>query len=330
LIIFRSLTVQASDVFISPGLGPTPKAVVTEFKNQKILLAETDNFLFKVGDYLPVYSESMENKSVGYVQILKIDEGSPRKLYCLLLRHSRDFFIKPGDYLLKIDLSTQNNEYLGGTELLVRTQTPNVSARYKPLLYQGLTVGYTAEVLKKDENMINFLGNYSYGVDNDVMATAFIPGFFFKFYNLGIKKQFFASDLHILSVAGNVFHDQEALKTQGTVQFFWDSINSGNQIAHTMLTLNIEPFRTRDREANIITGTSLQTGYEFITDKWDRILLGPRYNFDLKSVGGYFNYVYIWDEFHLILSAATADITYFKMDPNKGFIVGFDMYWRYE
>ena len=62
---------------------------------------------------------------------------------------------------------------------------------------------------------------------------------------------------------------------------------------------------------------------------WDRVLFGPNYNFDLKTVGGYLGYIAIWDTFHLETTLATTNISSGRLDASNGYYLSADMFWRY-
>lgn len=329
LILFFTLNAQAYQ-YKGTGLSYEPRAYLTEIVDHRLLIAEAETPLFQVGDNLPVYSATGGGQPVAFVQVIKIEGEIPQRLFCQLLEHSRWSLVRPGDYLQKIDLSKVSESYLGGTELLVRSSSRKISTRYKPLVYQGLSIGETAEVLMPDENLITFLGYYSYGFKNGWMATTIVPGYFFGLYNLNIKKQFLNSENHVLSWQLKNYFNQNTQSTRNAFEFYWDSINAGNQIAHTVLTVNLAPFGIRkDELLNIITSTSLQSEYEFILDNWDRVLVGPKYNFDLKAVGGHLSYLAIWDSFNLSLTLSTVDFSSIKFDPEKGYLFSFDLFWRY-
>jgi hypothetical protein len=330
LLLFVSEISFATDLQGAIVSASSARASVVEIVNHRLIKAEVELGEFHIGDQVPVFSVSNGGGPVGFVQVLMFDLQNPKYIYADLLRHSQWSFLQVGDELRKIDLSTQSDLYIGTTELLVRTPSSKVSARYKPLVYQGLAIGDTAEVLQRDENQITFLGNYQYGYNDHLNFAAFIPGLFFGYYSFTVKKQFYLSNSHVLSWAAQVYHDKKLDSTQGTVRLYWDSINAGNQISHSVVTFNVEPFKKREGDLlNVITGTSLQTGYEFIQDNWDRILIGPKYNFDLKAIGGYASYMYIWDEFHLNLNLNATDVTSLHLDPEEGYFMTFELFWRY-
>jgi hypothetical protein len=75
--------------------------------------------------------------------------------------------------------------------------------------------------------------------------------------------------------------------------------------------------------------SSLQSGYEFVMDDWNRVLLGPSYNFDNKTVGGSISYMWIWDHFHSMIGVSTTDISNLVYNLRDGYYFNFDMYWRF-
>ena len=65
--------------------------------------------------------------------------------------HSLRFFIQQGDYIKRLNLKTENPDYIGTTDLIVKTSPTEVSSKYKALVYQGVFIGETAQTLMKNE-----------------------------------------------------------------------------------------------------------------------------------------------------------------------------------
>jgi hypothetical protein len=112
---------------------------------------------------------------------------------------------------------------------------------------------------------------------------------------------------------------------------YWDSISSESVISHTLFTVAAMSFENADDITAIksLGTSSLQTGYEFILGSWNRVLLGPSYNFETKALGGYLTYLKIWDRFHFSLSVNSTNVSSFKFSPVDGYYFLFDMYWRF-
>lgn len=239
--------------------------------------------------------------------------------------------IQVGDELNEINLTTYNENYKGSTELLVKKTKTNVSSRYKPLFTQGVVAGETAEPLEKDEFLITYLGQIYYG--------------FYPYWTLGTTAPLnaagginFSSKMRLLSTEKNTLAtglsfaripstDQSTLN----LTFLWDSYSNTSMITHNYLSLAVLSYDKAAETTAIksFASSSIQSGYEFILPSWDRILLGPNYNFERKSIGGYFSYVKVWDRLHLYLSLNTIDIRTLKWSYTEGYYFFLDLYWRF-
>lgn len=239
--------------------------------------------------------------------------------------------IQIGDNLTLLSLSTDNEDYPGSTNLLVKSNQKNISSKYKPLFTQGLLTGETAQTLNKDEFLINYLGQVYYGFyDNFTLGTA-TPVNAAGGLNFSSKFQIISNEKN--SIGMGLYFTRIPQSSQSTVNltFLWDSYNNDSMITHNFLSLAVLSYDKANETTAIKSfgSSSIQSGYEFILKKWDRILIGPNYNFEKKSIGGYLTYVQIWDRLHLHLSINTIDIRATQWSYSDGYYAFLDMYWRY-
>lgn len=308
------------------------QATITEIIDHTHFAAVTSSELFDVGDRLPIYKQKSNTEALGFAEVVQIELTRPRKLVCKIVRQNRTSFIRPGDYLLRIDLRSDNPRYLGNVELLI-PNSRQVSSKYKPLVYRGSTNGQTATTFSEGEYFVNFLGNVGYGVTPNVTVYSFLTTSFFGVYNLGLKYKFFENAYETISFSPEIVYiDRESetvnKQTLGIFKFYWDSTAGGNVISHTVLTLTTQTSAEGDGKI-IFASTSLSSGYQVILKNWDRVLFGPNYNFDLKTVGGYLGYISVWDTFHLETTLATTNISSGRLDASNGYYLSADMFWRY-
>ncbi|MNL36695.1 hypothetical protein D3C87_1587930 [compost metagenome] len=145
------------------------------------------------------------------------------------------------------------------------------------------------------------------------------------------KWRFLSSDSN--TVASSLVFAKIPSSSQSTLNlnFHWDSISSENTVSHTVLSIALFTFdEAKDATAIKSLGTSsFQTGYEFILGNWDRVLVGPSYNFEKQAVGGYLSYLKIWDRFHLGVSLNSTNITELKYSTSDGYYLAGDAYWRF-
>jgi len=288
---------------------------------------------FKVGEVLVVQSRDVSQGIIGFVQIESImTQGDGQyHLKVRLVRHSKFAMIQLGDTLYRMDFNTYHQEYRGTTELIMKNEDPTSSASYKSLVFMGLSVGETAQTLRKDEYLINIFGYFDYGVTSRFTVGTLLPANFFQAPNAQAKYKVYESDSNIATMGMNFLQDPESNTGSLNMTLFWDSVSSESVISHTNLTLALATF---DRAKNLTAlkgaGTSsLQSGYEFIMADWNRVLLGPSYNFENKTVGGYVSYMWIWDHMHLLAGVSTTDISNVIYNVREGYYFNFDLYWRF-
>jgi hypothetical protein len=102
-------------------------------------------------------------------------------------------------------------------------------------------------------------------------------------------------------------------------------------VTHNFLSLAVLAY-DRAAETTAIKSfgsSSIQTGYEFVLKSWDRVLIGPNYNFENKTIGGYLSYVALWDRFNMHVSLNTVDIRADRWSYKDGYNLFLDLYWRY-
>lgn len=301
--------------------------------DDKTIKANTHFNDWRVGETVSVESQKSGVGVIGFLEILGVsnNEDGTYQITAELLRQSRLHFIQVGDQISHINLATDNDKYKGTTDLLIKRRGKNISAKYKPLFTQGVSVGETAETLWENEYLLSWYGQANYGVTDKLSIGTVIPADIAGAVNGSAKYRLFQSDSNTFSFGANTAHVPSDQSNTLNFTVYWDSISSESVISHTMFTVAAMSFaKASDITAVKSLGTtSFQTGYEFIGDNWDRILLGPSYNFETKALGGYLTYVKIWDRFHFSLSLNATDVSSFKLSATDGYYVLFDAYWRF-
>jgi hypothetical protein len=288
---------------------------------------------WSVGELVAVESQSPAVGIIAFVEVTSI-ENKQDGTYALkfeLVRQSRINFVQVGDTVFKLDLSSDNRRYKGTTDLMIRRRSDKISSRYKPLITQGVNIGDTAQTLWAKEYLITWYGLIDYGITDRAMVSTAVPLDLAGGPNLQFKYKFFESDSNVLSSGFSFAKIPNEKRSTLNFNFLWDGISSESQINHTYLTIALFTFdQAKDATAIQSLGTtSFQTGYEFVLDNWDRFLVGPNYNFEKKTLGGYLSYVMIWDKFHLALSANSTNISSLRLSAQNGYYFFFDAYWRF-
>ncbi len=308
-------------------------AIIEYVVDEQNLMATSDSGDWNVGEILPIMSQNSKIGVFAYAELASVKYIQPGRynLKLRLLRQSRKYLIQQGDYIRRLNLGTDNSDYVGTTDLLVNKSEMPVSAKYKPLVYQGIFIGETAQMLYKEELLINFLGNAYYGILENVMIGSYVPLNFLTGANGSVKVRAYDTEAATLST-GLSYADVKA-KGERTLNLnlYWDSISSDTLLSHVYLSLGLIKWEDAGDAKAIKTlgSSSFQTGYEVIMSNWDRFLIGPSYNFDTKSLGGYLAYVWIYDKFHAEASINTTNIASLKINPADGYYGAFDLYWRF-
>lgn len=317
------------------------------FVDEQYLLATSINTGWTVGEILPVISQNSKLGVIGFVEVVSVRRIRSEKteLRLKMVRQSRKYLIQKGDFIKHLNLTSKNSDYIGTTDLVIKNTKVPISSKYRPLVYQGVFIGETAQSLYQGEILFNYFGNTHIGVFDNFSMGSLLPANILGAPNVSTKWRFFDSDSNTLS-AGLTYADvEEKDQTQkdaaGNVplvrtktvnlNLYWDSTSSDALISHIFISIGIARLKEDEQIAAIKTlgTTTFQSGYEVIMDDWNRLLVGPSYNFDKKILGGYISYLWLWDRVHLQASLETADITSLKISPKDGYYGSLEVYWRY-
>lgn len=308
-------------------------ARIDSIVDHKTVKAISHNSTWVIGETVMVESQTPGIGIVGFLEVTETanNQDGTWTLTCDLVRHSRTGFIQVGDKILPLDLSTDNNAYTGTTDLIIRSRSRAVSSRYKPLFTQGVAVGETAETLWEGEYLLHWFGLLSYGLTDRISLTTLVPFTLTGNFNLTTKWQFYSSDTTVLATGLAFAKIPNEPRSTLNLNLYWDSISNSSTISHTFVTLSLITFeQAEDATAIKALGTSsFQTGYEFILSNWDRMLIGPTYNFEKKAVGGYLSYLKIWDKFHIGVTLGSTNVTGLKYSTSDGYYLAADSYWRF-
>ncbi|XGC79631.1 hypothetical protein ACES2L_09860 [Bdellovibrio bacteriovorus] len=315
------------------AIRPEASGRVDHLIDNKTLRAISHFSDWYIGEVIAVQSQTPGVGIVGFVEVTGIEAKSDSTyvITCDLLRQSRLNFIQVGDQIMHLDLSSENPKYKGTTDLLIKEQGKNISSKYKPLFTQGVAVGETAETLWEGEYLVTWYGQVNYGLRKWLTVNTVVPADLLGAANASAKFQLYESYSNVFAAGLNFTKIPNQTNSTLNLNIHWDSYSSESVVSHTFLSIALFSFEeAEDATAIKSLGTSsLQSGSEFILDNWDRILVGPSYNFEKKAVGGFLTYLKIWDKFHLSFSANSTDITSLKLSPVDGYYFLFDAYWRF-
>lgn len=312
----------------------TKTAKIISIVNHEVLLAESETAQFQIGEMVAIYSQSDVNGVVGFLTVSDFEtspSGSTIYHFRVSRLSGRDL-IQIGDEVQSIDLRSAQDGYLGLTELLVReaTQAIRVSSRYRLLPTMGLTLGETADTLVAKEFYFNYYGLAYFGLTDRLTLGALVPVVIKGNPNLSVKYKLLDMPTHILSVGTTIARIEEEKRSTMNLNFLWDSIGSETLISHVLLTMSVEN-STKDGSSIAIKSlgsSSIQNTYEILLKNWDRVFIGPSYNFEKKAVGATFTYMFVWDVYHLEVGLGSSNLGEPRFDPNTGYYAFFDMFWR--
>ena len=308
-------------------------AIIDKFIDYQKVTAITGSDDWEIGEVIPVLSQNSKLGVIAFLELnsIKILGPSKYELRAKLLRQSRKYFIQSGDIIRRMDLSMANEDFIGSTDLVIHQNHMKVSSRYRPLVYQGFSIGETAQTLYEKELLITYLGNILYGYSDWFMLETFATANLLGRPNFSFKAKLIDREATTISTGLSFVKLVPENESTINLNLYWDSISTAALISHIYLSLGLLKWQGAADSAAIkaLGSSSFQTGYEVIMDNWDRLLLGPNYNFEKKALGGYVSYIWIYDRFHAQISINTTDITHLRLDPTDGYYGFFDLFWRF-
>jgi len=235
LILFIStfLTSKAWSQFL-----PSAGAIIQQVVNEQILVAISETQRWEIGEILPIVSQNSKIGVFAFVEVQNVKNigYGQYEVKLKLLRQSRKYMIQKGDLVKKLDLSSSNDDFIGTTDLLVKSSERNISSKYRPLVYQGLSIGDTAQVLFKDEFLVNYLGNLSYGAMDWLTVGTFVPVNLIGRPNANFRARFYDSESTTLSTGLSFVRLVSEKQANLNMNFYWDTTSSDNLISHTFLS----------------------------------------------------------------------------------------------
>ncbi len=310
-------------------------ALIHTIVDDQNLLATSDSKNWEIGEIVPIVSQNAKTGTFAFAEINSVrsmnNSNNKYDVRIKLLRQSRRHMIQKGDYIKRIDLSVYDPDYIGTTDLLIKQSQLNISSRFRPLVYQGVFIGETAQVLYKNEFLLNIVGNIHYGVTDWLSVSTFATFNVLGGPNASMKAKIYDSESTTLSAGLSFVQLTNENQSTLNLNFYWDTISSDALVSHAFLGLGLIQWDGAiDASAvKALGSSSFQTGYEIILSNWDRLLIGPSYNFEKKSLGGYLSYIWIYDRFHLQLALNATDISKYRYDSKDGYFLNFDMFWRF-
>ncbi len=305
---------------------------IKRIEDEKSFIVLTYDTHLKVGDRYSIHSDKTK-EIIGLAELVssQLSPAGYSENSFIVLKIFKDQIIFPGHTLQPLNLVSKNPNYTGGTLLMVRSTKENISTRYKPLYTQGVLVGETAATLDQDEFLISYLAQVYYGLYPRLTIGTTAPVNVAGGLNFQTKYRIYSSEENTVATALSFTRVPESTQSNLNLTFLWDSYSNDAMITHNFLSLAVLAY-DRAAETTAIKSfgsSSIQTGYEFVLPSWDRVLVGPNYNFEKKTIGGYLSYITLWDQYSLHLSLNTIDIRSKRWSYSEGYYLFIDLYWRF-
>ncbi len=266
-----------------------------------------------------------EGSAIGFADADEIEASEAGcRATARVLIHEAGALVVEGDEAVQENLRDHTPLLPGRIDLQLRG-TRRYSARYKPLAYFGPFYG-DGQVLDQGESLLDPFALYQYGISDKFTLETLATANFVGVINGGFKYE--ALDTSFVKVTtgallGHVLEDHDTyLRLQALL-----TIPSNSRIqSHTQVTYF---FRPQNGLQNSLTDPQISVINEFIMSSWDRLLFGPTYNFELKSVGGFASLIFIWNHLHLSVGLQTQNFMKLNFNQRDAYTPTFGVWWRY-
>lgn len=282
----------------------------------------------KLNDMFAIYSHDT-HQVLGYAEVTKVENGTDF-FEAKVQTHHQSGMIRPGNYLVRLDLSSVNNSIPARIELLSYSNR-KVASKYRHMVYTGFFLGQTAQPLLKNEFILgpSFLG---YGYNDRLQFHSNVLNSFFGTPNIGYKFLFARNPDYAFSFSQEFNYYPDARKTYHEFSFHLDMYSNSKFVSYGKLKL----FTKRPETKNLTNSdeyvsdlsTELQLAYGYVADNWNRIIFGPKVDFEKKKVGGSVGYYIIDKEFHMLIGASANDFSEATLG-REGYILNLDFWWRF-
>lgn len=305
--------------------------IVKKILNDEIIqLERLDRFAsIHPGDLLLVYSHSSKTV-LGYARVENVSSDI-KFITASVVTHNKSGLIREDNYLRKIDLSRDDNEDLTGRFDLMSRNLDNSLAQYRPLVYAGLSQGFTAAGLLKGELLVGptILG---YGINRIFQISSNTLSTIYKVPNIAVKASVFRNDDYELALEAGGMHFSGEDKNGYYFSAYLDMVsNSQFNSYFKVKAFSNKPaddyfYNSGEYEKDLNLEFSFSYGYLF--DNWNRLIFGPKLDVNKQKVGGNIGYYFINKEFHALIGVTSNDFSEFKLGKD-GYLLNLDFWWRF-
>lgn len=314
-------------LFISTAAWSQAK-VVGFHSNRSIIIEVFATELYPVDERV-LFISHMDKKIVGFGKIITKDVTNiPAKALVEI-----DELVDHQNILLDDFVYPLEKEYIDiykvpGFLSLTMAGDRHLPAKYKELPYYGVFTS-DGHALDKKEWLVGLV-QVQYGLTHNLTIKSANALTIDGYVNLGAKYQVIRNQHAKLSF--NTLGGQSVTERDWIFQGGGTLTLPTNSKYQTHFIFNLifdqqEKKGSNTEDFNLFKDSEIRNIYEYITDSWDRILLGPTYNFTLQTVGGTLSYMWVWDSFHMSLGVGTRDFTELRFG-TEGYYPQFDLFWR--
>lgn len=279
-----------------------------------------------VGSTFAVYALEKDEVIAIATAVKRITEGMVARIQV----ENSKFMIREKAMLRLINFRELIQDFPGNYNLM-RNHDQRGQARYMPLTYLGNWAGQSAATVRKKE----FLAGptlLAYGVHDRVQVETAPLQNLVEAYNAGVKVMVLEEEGYSFSLASNYtyfrYYDERPVDFHALLDSFGNS--------KIMSYIRLSFLGQRPHKNNYITvndynsayTAELQNIYGFMLKNWDRILIGPRYNFEDKLLGGHVAYAFIGKHAHVMVGIQSNNFTRVSFGMRE-YIPVFDFYWRF-
>ncbi len=305
------------------------QAKVVGFHSNREIIVEILNNDVYPSDERVLFISQFEKKIVGFGKIVSKDMTVVPVMAMVRIDELVDHQnILNGDYVFPLDKKYIDEFQVPGFLSLTMSSDRHLPSKYKELPYYGVFTS-DGHALDKHELLVGLV-QLQYGLTNNLTIKTANALTIDGYANIGVKYQVIRNQHAKLSFnslgALNVKQRDWIFQGGGTLTL---PTNSKYQ-THFIFNLIFDPQNLKGsntEDFNLFKDSEIRNIYEYITDSWNRILLGPTYNFTLQTVGGTLSYMWVWDSFHMSLGVGTRDFTELRFGTD-GYYPQFDLFWR--
>lgn len=305
--------------------------VVKEILTDEIIKIEKLDTHVKVetGDILVIYSHQSKN-ILGYA-VVQIPDKDQRNFTATIQTHNKSGIIRPENYLRKIELQENPDAKVPARNDLLYRGNKKVLAKYKPLVYAGLSQGFTAANLSSNE-FIAGPSVFGYGLTSRTQVHTNLLSNLFEIYNFSMKNVIFLNDDFEFSIENAGQYYKKESKGSYSFTIYLDTVSNSN--FNSLMKMKVFTKKPADNyifnseEYNKDLNLELSINYGYLFDNWNRLIFGPKIDVNKKKVGGTIGYYFINRDFHAMFGLSSNDFSEFYVG-RDGYLFNLDFWWRF-